>query len=507
LQADLNPPASGASHRVVIDTTIHGITNKEPPMTFCTDFHNSTTGTIGFAETVEHLRDRTTGDVLTPADPGYAAACAAWNLTFTHHPFVVVVAESVDDIVEAVRFARAGGFRVAVQATGHGVARPADGAVLIVTSRLTDVTIDRDEQTAYVSAGAKWGAVLAPAQEHGLAPLLGSTTDVGAIGYTLGGGMGWLGRRYGLASDSVHAFDLVTPEGVAIRASRRENQEIFWALKGGGGGTFGVVTGMEIELYPVSTVYAGNLLYPIEMAKSVMTRWREWVSDMDERMSSAVVLMNFPPIDVVPEPLRGNSFVMVRGCWSGDLADGQALIDDWRRWSEPALDMFGPMPFAMADMISQDPVDPMPGTVTTEWFDTLADEAMDILIDATAPKDGPPLLLFTEIRHAGGAIRTNAIGVANARGRSGEFLCHFGGLVMGPEMGAALKAAMEATRARLAPYVNGSVYINFLEGAEKQERTHEAYDRAAFARLGEIKAEVDADNRFCHGFAIAPATA
>ena len=478
-------------------------------MTFCTDLHSDlrSGGTIDFAENVEQLRDRTAGDVLTPADSGYTAACAAWNLVFTHHPFVVVVAATVNDIVEAVRFARAAGFRVAVQATGHGVARPADGAVLVITSRLTDVTVDPSERTASVSAGAKWGAVLAPAQEHGLAPLLGSTTDVGAIGYTLGGGMGWLGRQYGLASDSVRSFDLVTPEGVLIRASRREHPEIFWALKGGGGGTFGVVTAMEIELYPVDTVYAGNLLYPIEMARAVMTRWREWVCDMDERMSSAVVLMNFPPIEVVPEPLRGRSFVLVRGCWNGDLVDGQALIDDWRRWSEPVVDMFGPIPFSMADTISQDPVDPMPGSVTTEWFDTLADEALTILIDATVPQDGPPLLLFTEIRHAGGAIRTNAAGVANARGRSGEFLCHFGGLVMGPEMGAALKGAMAATRARLTPFVNGAVYINFLEGAEKQERTPEAYDRAAFARLGEIKAAVDADNRFCHGFAITPAGA
>jgi hypothetical protein len=473
-------------------------------MSLCSNLHSNDISTIGFAETVEQLRDRTVGDVLTPADAGYAAACGAWNLNFTHHPFVVVIAEATSDITEAVRFARAGGYRVAVQATGHGVARPADGAVLIVTSRLTDVTIDPVARTAYVSAGAKWGAVLAPAQEHGLAPLLGSTTDVGAIGYTLGGGMGWLGRRYGLASDSARAFDLVTPEGVEVRASLRENPELFWALKGGGGGTFGVVTGMEIDLYPVDMVYAGNLLYPIEMARAVMTRWREWVADMDEHLTSSVVMMNFPPIDVVPEPLRGKSFVMIRGCWSGDLADGQALIDDWRRWSEPVLDMFGPMPFSMADTISQDPVDPMPGMVTTEWCDELADEAIDILINATVPHGGPPLLLFTEIRHAGGAIRTKAVGVSNARGRSGEFLVELGGLVMGPEMGAALKGVMDATRAQLKPYVNGAVYINFLEGAEKQERTHEAYDRAAFARLGEIKAGVDADNRFCHGFAIEP---
>jgi FAD/FMN-containing dehydrogenase len=234
--------------------------------------------TISLDEAVAGLRDRVAGAVLTERDPGYAESCAAWNVLFQHHPAVLVVAETSSDIAAAVRFARAGGFRVAVQATGHGVARPADGAVLIVTSKMTDVTIDPARRTAKVAAGAKWGAVLAPAQAHGLAPLLGSTTDVGAIGYTLGGGMGWLARRYGLAADSVRSFDLVTPDGELVHASSDEHAELFWALKGGGAGTLGVVTSMEIDLYPVANVYAGNLLYPIEMAAEVIARWRDWVA-------------------------------------------------------------------------------------------------------------------------------------------------------------------------------------------------------------------------------------
>ena len=187
--------------------------------------------TISLDDAVADLRSRVSGAVLTEHDPNYAESCAAWNVLFQHHPAVLVVAESAADIAEAVRFARAGGFRVAIQATGHGVARPADGAVLIVTSSLTDV-VDRPRSPhrARVAAGAKWGAVLAPAQEHGLAPLLGSTTDVGAVGYTLGGGMGWLARRYGLASDSVRSFDLVTPDGDQVRASsRRERRAVLGA--------------------------------------------------------------------------------------------------------------------------------------------------------------------------------------------------------------------------------------------------------------------------------------
>ena len=392
--------------------------------------------TISLDGAVADLRGRLRGAVLTERDPGYAESCAAWNVLFEHHPAVLVVAETSADIVEAVRFARAGGFRVAVQATGHGVARPADGAVLIVTSKMTGVTIDPARRTATVAAGAKWGAVLAPAQAHGLAPLLGSTTDVGAIGYTLGGGMGWLARRYGLASDSVRSFDLVTPDGELVRVSNDEHAELFWALKGGGAGTLGVVTSMEIDLYPVATVYAGNLLYPIEMAAEVIARWRDWVAGMDDRLTSSVVMMNFPPLDIVPEPLRGQSFVMIRGCWSGDLLDGEALINRWRSWRTPALDMFGPMPFSMADTISNDPTDPMPAMVTTEWLDTIPAEVIDTLVRTTVAQPGEvPLVLFTEIRHAGGAVRANAIYSANDRGRSGEFLLEIGGLAMTADIG------------------------------------------------------------------------
>jgi FAD/FMN-containing dehydrogenase len=157
------------------------------------------------------LRARIAGEVLTLADPGYDEARAGFNLLCDQRPAVIVVPATGADVAEALRFAAATRLRVSIHATGHGVARSADGALMIATRRLTDVGIDPLAKTARIAAGARWGAVLGPAQEHGLAPLLGSTTDVGAVGYTLGGGMGWLGRRYGLCSDSVRSFDLVTP--------------------------------------------------------------------------------------------------------------------------------------------------------------------------------------------------------------------------------------------------------------------------------------------------------
>lgn len=450
------------------------------------------------------LQRRVAGAIVTPSDPDYGKARATWNVAVDQRPAVVVVAATTADVAEAVRFARARGLRVAVQATGHGVARPADGAVLIVTSRLDEVTIDPEARTAYVSAGATWGAVLAPAQAHGLAPLLGSSPGVGAIGYTLGGGMGWLARRHGLASDHVLAFDLVTPDGIEVRASADEQPSLFWALKGGGGGTLGVVTGMLIRLVPVATVYAGNLLYPASMAREVLARWRHWIKGVGDELTSSVCLMNFPPLDEVPEPLRGQSFAIVRGCWSGDLAEGQALIDGWRTWRAPAIDLWGPMPFTEIATVSNDPVDPTPAMVTTEWFDHLPDQAIDVLTRATFPTAGPPTLVFSELRHAGGAVARNADAAANDRGRSGEIVLQLLGVVMDAEQGLAVEAHLRQTRRALAPFVTGAAYLNFCEGREKQERTRDAFSAEHLRRAQGVKAALDDEDRFCHGLGLSP---
>src|SRR5690606_4233156 len=179
----------------------------------------------------------------------------------------------------------------------------------------------------------------------------------GAVGYTLGGGIGWLSRKYGLSSDSVLWFDVVTAEGRLICASETENSDLFWALRGGGG-SFGIVTGMQIKLYPVATLYAGNLFYPAEMAKEVFVRYREWIKNAPDELTSSISIFNYPPFPEVPEPVRGKSFVQVRGAYSGDVEEGKALLKYWLDWNEPAINMWGVLPFSMVELISNDPKDP-----------------------------------------------------------------------------------------------------------------------------------------------------
>lgn len=210
-------------------------------------------------QAIELLRTKIQGSVILPEDDNYDDARQTWNLSFDQYPAVILIAHNAEDIAAGIRYARAHDLGIAVQATGHGVILTADDCLLILTSQLRGVSVDAGEQTAWIEAGVLWAAVLEESQAFGLTPLLGSSTGVGAIGYTLGGGMGWLARKYGLAADSVIEFEIVTADGEIRRVSDDENADLFWALRGGGKGIFGIVTAMRIRLFPVATVFAGSI--------------------------------------------------------------------------------------------------------------------------------------------------------------------------------------------------------------------------------------------------------
>lgn len=449
--------------------------------------------------TSHSLADRVEGSVITPDHPRYDEARAAWNLLFTHRPAVVVEAAGVHDVVEAVRYAREIGAKVAVQATGHGVVTLADDAVLVLTKGLDRLDIDAEAWTATVGAGVKWDPVLEAAQAVGLAPLLGSSPDVGAVGYTLGGGFGWLGRRYGLALDHVRSFTVVLADGSVVTASDEEHTDLFWALRGAGAGSLGIVVEMEIDLVPVTKVYAGNLFYPIEMAAEVFDFYTTWTSDMTDDMTSSISLAAFPALDIVPEPLQGRAFAIVRGCHSGDPAEGAALVDQWREWTTPEFDMWGPMTFDQAGLISNDPVDPMPGVSSGRWLRGLEPAVLDAMLAAMAPgEDGPSPVLMVEIRHVGGAVARPNPGAAYAA-RGSERLIQAVGLGFTPEMVTDTVARIGALWTALGDHTDEGAYLNFLEGDEKAGMARGAFDPETWARLVATKHTVDPDGVFGHG--------
>lgn len=455
------------------------------------------------AEAIARLRAEISGAVVTPADDGYDHACAAWNLNTVQRPAIIVQAQVSGDVASAVRFARTHRLAVAVQATGHGVQLPADDCMLIVTAAMNGVAVDPQRRTAYVEAGAKWGAVLAQAQIHGLAPLLGSSPGVGAVGYTLGGGLGWLGRAYGLSADNVVDFDVVTAAGDRLHVSADEHPDLFWALRGGGG-AFAIVTGMTIQLHPIGTVFAGNLIYPITCAAEVMTRYRAWVEDAPDALTSSVVLMHFPPIPEVPEPLRGGSFVIVRGCYAGAVAEGERLLAHWLSWRAPLFNSWQAMPFSNAAAISNDPADPLPGNNTGVYLRELSDSAIAELVARNQSGPDAPAFVFCEVRHMGGAIARGPR-VANAFGhRNARFVLNVVGVTPSAEAQRAFHRQAAALKQALAEVADG-VYMNFLDGDEARARIAEAYPAATLARLRQIKRAYDPNALFSHAFSIKPA--
>lgn len=453
------------------------------------------------AAAVAELRGDVTGAVLIPGDTDYDRGRFTWNVAVDQQPALVVMAAEAGDVAAAVRFAAHQGLDVAVQGTGHGVIHPADGALLINTVNMAGVYIDPAARAPRINAGTKWGQVLVEAQAHGLAPLLGSSPTVGAIGYTLGGGLGWLGRKYGLACDSALSFEVVTADGEIRVASAEEHVDLFWGLRGGGG-SLAAVTAMTVRLFPVETVYGGVLVYPAEAAAEVLSRWRDWIAGLPDEMTSAVKIINVPDLDVAPPPLRGKTVTILEGCYCGPLDEGAALVQTWRDWQAPLIDLFDPMPFSQVAQISQDPADPMPSFVTSAWLREVTDGAAAIIARYATLQAGPAPLVFIEVRHAGGAIGRADPALSAFGHRDAELLLQAVGIAATPEMGSALADYTGRLKAELHPWLAGTVYMNFLEGAESVARVRDGFPAAKFARLAALKAKYDPANRFNRAMAI-----
>lgn len=445
---------------------------------------------------LEKLQSKISGRVLTAESEGYDVARTAWEISVVQWPRVIVVADSVSDIAEAVRFAKKNAMKIAVKNTGHGIALPADDSMLIITSSMNGVEINLDEKTARIESGAKWIDVLDKAQAVGLAPLMGSSTDVGAIGYTLGGGMGWLARKYGLAVDSVLSYDVVTADGNMLHVSKNENSDLFWGLSGAGA-AFGIVTAMEVRLFPVETVFAGSLVYPQGAAREVFRHYREWIKDIGKDWTTSIALMNFPPLPFLPDFLRGQSVVFVRGCYVGPIEKGTEAIQSWLDWEAPLVNLFGAIPFKNADNISDDPKEPSPSFVSNLAIQDFPDEAIDILLNRAFPKNGPTPLFMAELRHTGGAIEQVDTGTNAYSQRHAAFVLVMVGMTPTPESRSIFVEILEGLKQEMAPYSSGGVFLNFLSGRERWNHTKDAFSPTVYQKLIVLKKKYDPENIFC----------
>jgi FAD/FMN-containing dehydrogenase len=447
------------------------------------------------------LRAQLDGELVTPIDASWDEARQAWNLAVDQRPAAVVYAESARDVANTVGFARERGLRVAPQGTGHNASPLGDlgDTILLKTSRMRGVEIDAESRIARAEAGVLWIEVVEAAAEHGLAALAGSSPDVGVVGYTLGGGLSWLGRKHGIGANSVTAVEVVTADGRLVRADAENEPDLFWALRGGGG-SFGIVTALEFRLYPLTQVYAGWLFFPIERAEEVLYTWRWTVDSMPDEMTLVARFLRLPPIPDIPEPLRGRSFVVVEGIYAGDEADGEELIRPLRELG-PELNTFASIPMTAPSHLHMDLAHPVPGSGDGMMLADLPTEAIDRLIEA-AGAESESSLLSVEIRHLGGAIAEAKPGHGALAAFDAPFILFAVGMAPTPQAKATTEAHVEVVHDALRPWDAGRAYLNFAERTTTGQRL---FGAETYARLRRVKASYDPQDVIRSNHPIPPA--
>ena len=437
---------------------------------------------------LDALRSAIDGELYLPGEGGYDAARMPWNVAVDQRPAAVALPTNARDVSEITAFARSLGLRVAPQGTGHNPAPLGDlsDVILVRTSAMTEVCIDPVARIAKIQAGALWEHVVAPAAAHGLVALHGSSPDVGVAGYALGGGVGWLGRRHGLASNSVTAVEIVLPDGRLVRADAGNEPDLFWALRGGGG-NFGIVTALEMRLFPLEEVVAGWLIWPWEESHRVLSAWSAWTETAPDAVTSVARLLQLPPIPQIPEPLRGRNLVVVEVAILADEADPDALLAPLRAL-DPEMDTVAAMPASGLMRLHQDPEGPTPGLSHHSMLDALPPEAIDTLVREAGPGSGSPLLAL-ELRQLGGALARPAEDAGALDRLDARFILFAVGIPMDEGMGRAVAAHADKVVAALAPWGRQRAYLNF---AERPTASVTAFDEDCHARLLAIRARYDA---------------
>ncbi|GAA0938395.1 FAD-binding oxidoreductase [Nonomuraea longicatena] len=424
---------------------------------------------------------------ITADHESYDRERTGFQLAVRHRPEVIFAVESAADVRTAVAHAAARDLPVAVQATGHGVPHPGEGGVLITTSRLTGVRVDPEAGTAWVAAGTRWRQVVEAAAPYGLAPLSGSAPDVSVVGYTLGGGLGIMARQYGYAADHVRAVEVVTADAEHRRVTADDDTDLFWALRGGRG-AFGVVTGLEFDLFPVRTLYGGGLYFADFDA---VHAWREWTADLPEELTTSVAVIPYPDVPALPEPLRGRRVVHVRIAYTGTVADGEDLVAPLRAFGPRLLDTLGELPYSRSETIYNDPTEPAAVQGSHTLLHTLPPEAVETARAATEA--------VVEFRHLGGALARdpktpNAVGNRDAAY-----------LAQRITRGADVPDVHAHLEKELRPWATGGQMLNFVSAAHATpEAIKAAFTEEDYARLQHLKSVRDPANLLRHTHTIPP---
>jgi hypothetical protein len=452
------------------------------------------------AADLAELRARVAGLVLPGDSPEAAAEIAGFQLAVVHRPTVVVAATCTADVAVAVSWAAERGLPVAVQSTGHGSGAPALDAVLITTRRMSAVTVDPALGTATLEAGVRWGQVVEAAAPYGLAPMVGSSQGVGAVGYSLGGGLGLFARKHGFAADHVRSVQLVTADGAVRHVDAEHEPDLFWAVRGGKG-NFGIVTAMTVELLPIAEFWGGPVFFAGTHAREVLGAYRAWAPTLPEEATTSIALLRVPPLPEIPEPIRGQFVVHLRYVHCGDPAEAEALLAPMLDVAPVVLSLVGPTPVQASDVVHQDPTDPMPAWEHGALLRELTSETIDALLEVAGPQHELPVVIV-EIRQLGGALARPAEVPNAVAGRGAAYsLLAIG--VLAPGLEEVTPAVSASIVGALSPWAAEGALVNFLGGAgEAPEQVRAAYDTATRERLLAVKEAYDPGNVFRFGHAL-----
>ncbi|MCK1275344.1 FAD-binding oxidoreductase [Bradyrhizobium sp. 61] len=447
------------------------------------------------SDTIAALRQTLRGNLCLAREEGYDEARTIWNAMINRHPGVVVRCRGAADIVRAVRFAREHGLLLAVRGGGHNIAGNAvcEGGLLIDLSLMRSVRVNPARRTARVEPGATLGEFDKEAQAFGLATPLGINSTTGVAGLTLGGGFGWLSRKFGLAADNLISVDVVTAEGELVQASATENSDLFWALRGGGG-NFGVVSSFEFRLHPVGPmVLSGLIVHPFARAKELLAGYRQAASKAPDELTVWVVLRQAPPLPFLPTEVHGKEILVFAVCYTGDEADGKRELEPLRALGEPIADVIGMQPYAAW----QTAFDPLltPGAYNywkSHNFVELSDGLLDTLAGHAARLPTAECEIF--IGQLGGTTSRVAVDATAYPHRNANFVMNVHTRWREP---ADERRSIEWARqlfAETAPHATGGVYVNFMP-EDEIDRVSSAYG-ANYARLAALKAKYDPGNLF-----------
>jgi len=443
------------------------------------------------------------GDLIQSSDDTYDAARAVWNGTVDARPALIAQCRTTDDVIAAVTLARTIGCPLSVRGGGHSVGglSMCDDGIAIDLSRMRGVTVDAAARTAMVEPGATWADFDAATGADGLASTGGLISSTGVAGLTLGGGIGWLQRKYGLACDNLLSADLVTAKGDVVRASANDHAELLWGLRGGGG-NFGVVARFEFALHPVSTVLGGLMLFPLERGARVLRAFRDWAADVPDEATMLIAIMTAPPEPFVPLDLVGQKVVAIVGCWCGDIDKGMSAIEPLRQLG-PSADLFGPMPYpALQGMLDAGAPRGLRNYFRGGYINDLTDEVIEVALDHGARMPSPMSALH--VHQMGGAVARVGRDATAFSGRQAGYTYNVVSTWMDPGEDATHITANRACSSAVAPLSEAGLYVNFLTDADGLGASA-AYGDALYARLARLKRKYDPSNLFSRNQNVKPA--